>query len=46
VIYNDTATNDELIGWYEYPGGVDLTLASGESLLIDFDGSGGVLTIA
>ena len=43
VIYNDTATNDELIGWYDYLS--DLTLLTGETLLIDFDGSGGVLTL-
>jgi hypothetical protein len=44
VIYNDTATNDELIGWYDY--GADVTLHNGETFTIDFDGSNGVLTIA
>lgn len=43
VIYNDTATNDELIGWYDK--GADVTLADGESLLIDFDGTNGVLQL-
>jgi hypothetical protein len=43
-IYNDTATNDELICWYDY--GADLTLATGEALLLDFDGTNGLLTIA
>jgi len=43
VIYNDTATNDELIAWYDY--GSALTLASGETLTIDFDGTNGLLQI-
>lgn len=44
VLYNDSATNDELIGWWDY--GSSLTLASGESFTVDFDASTGVLTIA
>lgn len=44
VIYNDTATNDELIGFYDR--GSALTLADGESVVLNFDGSAGVLTIA
>ena len=44
VIYNDTATNDELIGWYDY--GSALTLAAGESLTLDFDGTSGIFSLA
>lgn len=45
VIYNDSATSpaDALIGWYDY--GSALTLATGESLTIDFDGTNGVFTL-
>lgn len=43
VIYNDTATNDELIGWYDY--GASISLASGETLTIDFDGTNGLLQL-
>ena len=45
VIYNDTPTSpaDPLIGWYDYTS--DLTLASGETLTINFDDANGVFTI-
>ena len=44
VMYNDTATNDELICWWDY--GSDVTLANTETFTIDFDASNGVLQIA
>jgi hypothetical protein len=44
VIYNDTATNDELICWFDY--GSSVTLANGETLTLDFDGTNGLLQIA
>ena len=44
VLYNDTATNKELIGWSDY--GSSLTLANGETFTVDFSASNGVLTIA
>jgi hypothetical protein len=44
VLYNNTATNKELIGWYDY--GSDVTLASGETFTIDFDNTNGVFQAA
>jgi hypothetical protein len=44
VLYNDTATNDELIGWYDY--GTAITITNGNSFTVDFSASNGVLTIA
>ena len=44
VIYNDTATNDELISFFE--NGSSLTLASGDTFTLDFDAGNGFLTIA
>ena len=43
VLYNDTAASDELIGWYDY--GTALTITAGNSFVVDFDASAGVLTI-
>lgn len=37
AIYNDTATNDELICWFDY--GSDITLADTETFTLDFGSS-------
>jgi len=44
VLYDDTATNDELIGYWDY--GSSISPAAGETFTVDFDGTTGVLTIA
>lgn len=44
VIYNDTATNDELIAWYDY--GANVTLENGDTFTLDFDATNGFLQIA
>ena len=43
VIYNDTATNDELIAWYDY--GSSITLANTDTFTLDFDGTNGLLQL-
>ena len=45
VLYNDTPTSpaDPLIGFYDY--GTPVTLANLETFTVNFDGSGGVLTL-
>ena len=42
TMYNDTATNKELIGWWDY--GSSITLADGETFTVDFGAS--ILTLA
>ena len=43
VIYNDTATNDELIGWYDY--GTNINMSNTDTLTIDFNAVDGVIVL-
>lgn len=43
VIYDDTATNDELICYFDY--GSSISLANTDTLTLDFDGTNGLLQI-
>jgi hypothetical protein len=44
VLYNDTATNDELIGFWDR--GASTTLLDGDTFTANFDGTTGVLQLA
>lgn len=44
VLYNDTATNDELICYWD--NGSSITLADTETFTLDFSAANGALTIA
>lgn len=44
VIYNDTATNDELIGYLNY--GAAITLQDGDTFTLDFNATNGLLQLA
>jgi hypothetical protein len=44
VLYNDTATNDELIAFWDI--GSPVTIDSTDSFVVDFSATNGVLTIA
>lgn len=43
VLYNNTPAAGNLIGWWDY--GSSITLASGDSFVVDFDPSNGILTL-
>ena len=44
VLYSDTASNKELIGYYDY--GSAVTLATNDTFKVDWDGTNGAITIA
>ena len=43
VVYNDTATNDELIAWYD--AGSAITMANTDTVTLDFDGTNGFIQL-
>jgi hypothetical protein len=44
VLYNATPASGNVIGWYDY--GTSLTITSGNSFQVQFDGTNGVLQLA
>jgi hypothetical protein len=43
VLYNDTASNDELIGWFDH--GSSISLANGDTYTVAFDQTNGAITL-
>lgn len=43
ILFDFTATNKDLIGWWDY--GSSISLAAAETFTVDFDGTNGVLQI-
>ncbi len=43
VVYDDTATNDELIAWFDYGSAVDLIV--NDTITLDFDGTNGLVQL-
>jgi len=43
VIYNDTATNKELIGWFD--NDIEIILRSGDTFTLDMNPTTGILTL-
>jgi hypothetical protein len=43
ALYNSAATSFELIGWYDY--GSSITMANGETFVVNFDNTTGALTL-
>lgn len=44
VLYNDTSTSDQLVGYWDY--GSSITLADTETFTVDFSPTNGVMTLA
>ncbi len=43
ILLNNTATNKDLVGWYDYTAAT--TILDGDTFTLDFDGTAGILTL-
>lgn len=43
VIYDDTVTGDPLVAWFDY--GSSITMGSGDTFTLTFDGTNGLFTV-